>query len=581
MCGIYFCLSRADPRPPDDKLQERLKRRGPDAGNIQQRRLFPSALEGAVQPEIHLTFLSTVLALRGDTVVQQPLTDAASGSMLCWNGEAWRYENDTIDGNDGAVVFERLLLAAFNTAAGTDRRATVDHIFRSLLSTISHIQGPYSFVLYDAPHQCIFFGRDPLGRRSLLYRTDEAGQVIISSAADDERTNPWTEASLDGIGCLDLLSSKPCEAQHLPWGCRLGGHSLHPSLPIYSRRHVRINRSETPLGAVFDVSALSELHQRMRLAMELRLENVPAPLQHRAERIAILFSGGIDCSILARLAHDIMSLSEPIALLNVAFENPRVIAAARRLNQDILESDASTNCYATCPDRANGLAGLVELQQVCPGRDWRFVSINVPYKEMLSHKSEVIALMYPNDTEMDLSIGLALYFAARGQGTRGSSTQERPYTTTARVLLSGLGADELFAGYTRHQTAFDRGGSSGLLDELELDIERIGNRNLSRDDRLISNWAKEVRYPYLDESLVSWALNLPLWQKCSFGMESRQTEDHPVGPTLEPGKHLLRLLAWRLGLQRAAQEKKRAIQFGARTAKMLTGKVRGTQSLID
>ncbi len=44
------------------------------------------------------------------------------------------------------------------------------------------------------------------------------------------------------------------------------------------------------------------------------------------------------------------------------------------------------------------------------------------------------------------------------------SSQE--YTSTARVLLSGLGSDELLGGYSRHKLAFIKGGWPALLDEV-------------------------------------------------------------------------------------------------------------------
>ncbi|KAL8705298.1 MAG: hypothetical protein Q9201_001585 [Fulgogasparrea decipioides] len=186
---------------------------------------------------------------------------------------------------------------------------------------------------------------------------------------------------------------------------------------------------------------------------------------------------------------------------------------------------------------------------------------------------------------MDLSIACALYFAARGSGTvlSDAAGEMESYTTPARVLLSGLGADELFAGYTRHATAFARKGYEGLATELELDYQRLGKRNLGRDDRVISHWGREVRYPYLDEDFLGWVLPLPLWEKCGFEQlceSSLHLSHDQEEPALEPSKKLLRLLCWRLGMKSAAAEKKRAIQFGARTAKMEAGKTKGTETIL-
>jgi asparagine synthetase B (glutamine-hydrolysing) len=104
--------------------------------------------------------------------------------------------------------------------------------------------------------------------------------------------------------------------------------------------------------------------------------------------MAVLFSGGLDCTVLARIAHDLLPADQEIDLLNVAFENPRTINAAEKASQtdkqktmssSNTESTAITSetisCYEKCPDRETGRKAFRELQSVCPGRRWRFVAV--------------------------------------------------------------------------------------------------------------------------------------------------------------------------------------------------------------
>lgn len=53
-----------------------------------------------------------------------------------------------------------------------------------------------------------------------------------------------------------------------------------------------------------------------------------------------------------------------------------------------------------------------------------------------------------------------------------------PYTIQSRVLLSGIGADELCGGYTRYYASFERGGTAEAEREMKSDWNRLWFRNL-------------------------------------------------------------------------------------------------------
>ncbi len=61
--------------------------------------------------------------------------------------------------------------------------------------------------------------------------------------------------------------------------------------------------------------------------------------------------------------------------------------------------------------------------------------------------------------------------------------QSLQLVSPTRVLLSGLGADELCGGYARYRTAFHRGGDAAARASMKADVDRIWLRNLGRDDR--------------------------------------------------------------------------------------------------
>jgi asparagine synthetase B (glutamine-hydrolysing) len=260
---------------------------------------------------------------------------------------------------------------------------------------------------------------------------------------------------------------------------------------------------------------------------------------------------------IAAFCHAVCPIEEPIELINVAFENPRMIKNHQLHDQ---------NPYEYCPDRNTGRQGVEELCQLYPQREWIFVQVNVSFLESQETQSHIMALAQPCNNVMDLSIAQAFWFACRGTGL----VNGKPYQSNTKVLLSGLGADEQLGGYSRHKSAFEEGGLKKLIQEIQMDVHRISERNLGRDCRVVGDHGKEIRYPFLDTQVISYLSHCPIQIKMQLEL-----------PKGEGDKYLLRqLMKHEFGLERASNEPKRAIQFGARSAKLMDGKQKGTDKVF-
>lgn len=126
----------------------------------------------------------------------------------------------------------------------------------------------------------------------------------------------------------------------------------------------------TPLSS--QSLSVEQLRRHLTESLQLRVLHVPIPPKAESSdaRVAVLFSGGLDCTVLARIASDIIPAGQAIDLINVAFENPRLAAQNKNLS--------AAELYELCPDRMTGRKSFAELLAVCPDRPWRFVTVRIP-----------------------------------------------------------------------------------------------------------------------------------------------------------------------------------------------------------
>ena len=107
--------------------------------------------------------------------------------------------------------------------------------------------------------------------------------------------------------------------------------------------------------------------------------------------------------VLARLVDLELPTEEPIDLMTVAF--------------------GATPDEA--PDRLTARNGLAELVAISPSRDWRLVEIDISLEMLRAHRAHIEALLLPARTVMDLNIGAALWFGARGVGVLRTRAPEQ------------------------------------------------------------------------------------------------------------------------------------------------------------
>ena len=116
-----------------------------------------------------------------------------------------------------------------------------------------------------------------------------------------------------------------------------------------------------------------------------------------------------------------------------------------------------------------------------------------------------------------------------------------------KVMFSGLGSEEIFAGYERHAKSgyINKECLSGLLNMYQ--------RDLYRDDVVCMNNRLELRLPYLDKDLARFALRIPAEYKLNV-----------------TNKKILRDIALDMGLDKQyAMRGKKAAQYGSKTDKAI------------
>ena len=229
-------------------------------------------------------------------------------------------------------------------------------------------------------------------------------------------------------------------------------------------------------------------------------------------RVGIIFSGGVDSTIIAKISDD---LGVDTTLYTVGHETSSDIKFAEKTAADM---------HLPLKIRTLDVADVKR------------------YTYLVLKAIEEFNIM-------KLGVGMPAYVASEMAALDG-----------VRVVMSGQGADEIFAGYHRYiQYYIDKGEK--VQDDLIKDVNNLYHVNLQRDDAVTMANSVELRVPYLDPALVDFALKVPMEYKLDNKKDSLR-------------KCILREIAADIGVpMEIVRRPKKAAQYGSGINKILVKKV--------
>lgn len=379
-----------------DILIKEVERRGPTfpAGKL-------SLLNGIIE------LRGAVLSLRGEHT-PQPLI-GGTGNVICWNGEI--FSKSFIENGD--ISDTRFVLSKLSSASSDVEK----------IAFLDTIEGPFSIFYFDAANQSLLISRDKLGRRSLTltiipHPTDSSlVEMLFSSTSiiTQENSSFSMEISPSGPFCINFSSSSDntISCEHYPWPSPppFTLPSFLSPLPLSEHE----NNKEQLCTAL---SCAKAVFPELKEAVSARIFTTRQPKPSEA-RVAVLFSGGLDSSIIAALCCDLL-VEDYLQKINSPSDIP-----THRPVLDLI----SVAFQASAPDRLTGLLSFAELRKRhhADHIDIRFICSQAITPSMLqlngnSDGDYVIEtdrlqhLLGSSSTLMDASIGSVLFVAARGKG---------------------------------------------------------------------------------------------------------------------------------------------------------------------
>ena len=426
----------------------------------------------------------------------QPMIDNLLKLTLVFNGTIYNYKE----------LRSRLISKGYSFFSSSDTEVIIKayHYWRE--DCVNHLDGMFAFAIWDKPSKKLFIARDRMGIKPLYYNlTNKAFTFASNSQALltqdlDKSVNPIAlqqQLSLHGV-------------VPAPNTIINGIKKLKPGTYIVLSEKGDIKEktywhpsATRPEGNVSEEDYIARTHELLTAAVTKRMAASDVP-------IGVLLSGGLDSSLIVALLKE--AGHRNIRTFSIGFE-------------DIDDESGSEFEYS----------------------DQVVSKFKTDHKKYLLSNQEVLPRL--SEAVMNMSEPMV------GQDAIAFYLLSEQVSKHSKVVLSGQGADEAFAGYfwyprmakehgdeiesfSKHyvdrphdeylQTVmpiyqgenhthkwlskeFLKPGADSFIDKVfRTDMTRlIVDDPVKRVDNMTMAWGLEARVPFMDTELVEWALKIP------------------------------------------------------------------------
>ncbi len=318
---------------------------------------------------------------------QQPIFDESGKIGIVFNGEIYNYRELRVD----------LMKRGHQFRTNSDTEVVV-HLYEEMGADCVHaLRGMFGFAIWDRRTQELFIARDRLGVKPLYFAT-RGKKLLFASEIKSILADPSVQPELDHRSLSEYLSLKYVPSprtmfagiESLP-----PGHSMRVSRDGYTVQRYWDIRFQEQASGKSDDEYVDELLHLLRESVRLRLRSdVP---------FGAFLSGGVDSSTIVALMSEAMS--EPVKTFSVGFDG------------------------GDEPDE------LPFANEVATRFGCEHHTLTVNANDFLEHAENVL-------WHLDQPIA--------DQATVATHMVAKLARQHVKMVLSGEGGDELFAGYARY-----------------------------------------------------------------------------------------------------------------------------------